>query len=51
LAQAAICGVFLLAVGQQRQAVLEAGVALELTVGADFGALQEVLGVSGLGAS
>ena len=36
-------GVFLLAVGDERQAVLEAGIALELTVGADFGARHEVL--------
>ena len=43
-------GVFLLAVGQQRQAVLEARVALDLTVGADFCALQEMLCVFVLGA-
>src|SRR5262249_37736156 len=36
----------LLAIGQQRQAVGEAGVALELTVRAGLGAFQEVLGLT-----
>jgi len=44
-------GVLLLALGRQHQAVLEARVAMELTVGASFGALHEVLGVFVLGES
>src|SRR5262249_28330820 len=42
-------GVVLFAIGQQRQAVGEAGVALELTVRARLGTFQEVLGVFVLG--
>jgi hypothetical protein len=41
---------FLLAAGQQRQAVLEARIALELTFSASPGALREMLVVFVLGA-